>query len=82
MPSRSSPTPNQKEKKAFVDTIEGYAKTKTWLIDLRGDRVLLTGKTVTGKSTANNMTGSQRQVRAVEWAIREALKEIAPVARS
>jgi hypothetical protein len=72
-------TEQKKQDRAFYKDVEGRADVKVWFLDVRGEKPLLSAKTVTGRSGGNRMSfdnkGSDRQVQASANAFRDALKE-------
>jgi hypothetical protein len=68
----------QKEfQRVLYKDIEGRTDAKVWFLDVRGEKPILSAKTVTGRSGGNRMTlkPSDRQIQAAANAFRDALKE-------
>jgi hypothetical protein len=69
------------EQKEFNRTlykdIEGRTDAKIWFLDVKGEKPILSAKTVTGRSGGNRITlkPSDRQIQAAANAFRDALKE-------
>lgn len=56
-------------------TLEGKARVKVWLLDVRDELPLLSARTFEGGSRDGLIRGSERIIRAVGFAARNALKE-------
>ncbi len=59
----------------FFDKLEGFATMKTWVLDVKNKKPLVSGTTIEGVSRRNGPTGSLRQIRAVRIGLESQLKE-------
>jgi len=59
----------------FMNKLEGFAATRTWVLDVPEKKAILSAAKTEGKSAKNGPTGSERQVRAVRLGLESQMKD-------
>lgn len=70
-------TSQKQQERLFYKDIEGQATLKTWLLDVKAEKPILSGAVKVGRSGGNRVgdgKGSSRQIQAAANALRDSLK--------